>query len=283
MSKLRFSLIAAAVGVVVAGHANAVILESGPPTNETGKGSELILAVLNPTTNQSYVRDLGVQIGDFLPNGTNAPAPGSYAFGATPTVGSGSVLSDGYKLTFEADPLLLSSFGGADGLRNATFQILGTSLPLDQGQAVHVLTSNNDVAAPGAIIPIELDALGVAFNGAVQPLNTSPTHSTQANGSFYTNDINNFGNFNATMLDNWQFSLLSVKTTAAVGTDLKMWAVRPGSTVGVSAFTNASWNLDPTTGVLTYQVAAIPEASEWTMMLAGLVTVGAIARRRLRA
>ena len=49
-----------------------------------------------------------------------------------------------------------------------------------------------------------------------------------------------------------------------------------------SAQSDAYWTLD-TTGNLSYNVAAIPEADTWAMFAAGLIAVGAIARRRLAA
>jgi hypothetical protein len=45
---------------------------------------------------------------------------------------------------------------------------------------------------------------------------------------------------------------------------------------------SAFWQLG-NDGTLTYQVAAVPEAETWAMMAAGLLMIGAVARRRLSA
>jgi hypothetical protein len=44
-----------------------------------------------------------------------------------------------------------------------------------------------------------------------------------------------------------------------------------------------SWSLNYAANTLTYSVAAVPEADTWAMMLAGLMIVGGITRRRMSA
>lgn len=287
--KLKLKAILAAVTFAFAGTALADInpgniVTAGP---QQGNG-ELFLSVWNNSLGQSYTRDLGINLSNFLPTGTAAPVNAvagngvDYAFGAAPTIGVGNVLNPGYLLTFglDASPAssilatLLSTSGtvwsviGAENFGND--RLLFTSnqtLPSFATSQLQSGTSN---------IATHLGAVNLLQTGAADPTANGSSTATPPSVAFSGTALG----VNAT--------ISGLNTVAAVGQSLDFWfANQTGTTTStISQFGGGEWLL-ASDGTLSWNVeqvsAPIPEPGTWAMLMAGLAMVGGIARRRTQA
>ncbi|GBL45124.1 hypothetical protein SFMTTN_0928 [Sulfuriferula multivorans] len=305
--KFAFTVIAASLALASAGQANATI--AGQDTAGNIGGPEMFLAVWDSVAQKSYIRDLGVHFNDFLPaaslgitsglaskqdktslgtsiSSTAAPVAGTVAFGATPSIVAGSVLTSGYSLSFAADPLLASFLGTAGSLSTSLQWMVGaydnTGTGLVNGQRA-LTTSNGAVAISNSVLSnfSSGSAPYITANNGLMPSGDA------ANGSATAVKADGDTYFDAagSPMSSWGGNS-TFPVTAAVGTSQKFWYLGVSSTngpdaAGVTPFTNASWKLD-TAGNLAYTVAAVPEADTWAMLLAGLGMMGFIARRRLQ-
>ncbi len=284
--KSKVKLLAAAVAVAAAAPAGATIIGGGivgSPTNE------LFLSVWSDSLKTTYTRDLGVAYSSFLTTAVSVPDGStnggtvnwsSSTGGDTPVNSAGSVNTAGYTLTFGTDGTLTSALLGASdtvwsvGVLGATNNILTT---LDSASVSSVTGETNG-------------ALKSAYGNSTVYVVAANTLGTNAPGGF-TN-----GSDTATPSDgnaylptvigtNWSANLSLINDTGAIGTALSFarLALGTGTNGSPIAVTNYAgvWNLDAN-GNLSYSVPlAVPEPGTWAMLVAGLMMVGGIARRRM--
>lgn len=290
MNKIKSLAVAVALAVA-AGSAHADIAGGA-----TGNG-ELFLSVWDKVGQQSYIRDLGISVNDF---GTlNAPtqtiaAPGSFVNYVDGAGGfSKSWATDSTWATFTAGKT-------AADISNFVYDVYGmdsngTSAP----QQLRFLTTTN------ADLTLWATTAGTQFaNGKVTGMAIVNSYLDQvnlddsqtvgmgaadntANGSgIFTGTIAYMGN--GAKLENWG-GATNFLTTATVGSAVDFYYLTRSSSTNTAEarsykYGNAAGDATfmlATDGTLTYQVAAVPEAETWAMFGAGLLMVGAIARRRM--
>lgn len=290
MNKIK-SLAVAVTLAVAAGSVHAKIA-----TGQSGNG-ELFLSVWDQVGAKSYVRDLGITMNDF---GTlNAPtqtaaAPGSFVNYVDSNAGSSkSWATDTTWATFTAGKTAaeINSFVwdvyAMDGV--------GTTAAHTKR---YLTTTNADVLA-FATTPLtqqsngQLDSFSIT-NGYLNAINSDPDGQSVSLGDDTANGSGIFlsGSFaymgDAAKAASWG-GKAAFSTAANVGTSLDFYyGTRSGGTSTQEAlfykYGNASGDatfLLANDGSLAYQVAAVPEAETWAMFGAGLLMVGAIARRRM--
>jgi hypothetical protein len=283
MSKLK--LLAAAVGLaVVAGQAAAAIRLPG---DAGGNGSELFAVIYDTESKASFMKDLGLELQNFLPTpaGSGVTTPGTFIpFNITADSNWSSFLA----LT-DGSPTLRFMVAGADTTGGAT---PGAQRFMATGGATNPFGSLTNAQVSGNLAAAPIKFLGDNQNRGTHNALTPVSD----NGSSVTTDDQaiNFGKA-GTMTQNWNGVLGSNNMTGALGESLNFYFVTRSSVGGNggpptrdqydNAIGPAKWTFSQAAGggdyTLTY-TAPIPEPETWALMLAGMALVGGVARRRAR-
>jgi hypothetical protein len=236
----------------------------------------------------SAVFDLGITMNDFLAN------PGLMNTIDLTSANYGTAWAD-----------VMAVAGANAGLIEYNVIALDNTKTTTAGGSRYLTTAN--VATFPALANLNMNNF-TFMNSYVTGNNSRGTHVTEANGaSTATSAEQNvyFGKINGTTTDgdNWAVQT-TADTTKTLGTAQNFWFLTTSSTTNTAQATKSPFGLDldgdgkigGTTataneydkfllgadGKLGY-VAAVPEASTYGMMLAGLGLVGFMARRRLQS
>lgn len=303
--KFKLNALVAALALIASAGANATI----SAVNSAPAGSSVLFVAYDAATNATFTADLGLQMTDFLQASTGTVfSAGSLAYTGTPvsatwTLGSNSSSLGGtYAWSSQWQSFLSTASSNytwgviaADGVTSTTASATNTvkaqalfSTANSATTEAQLTTTSGFTSARVATAVGNFTNFAVASAGATT---VSQSHSTDANGAslyvgstgagnLYTSMKANYGQVSYNYLDvvgATQSVLLGLQSGAVV------WSL--GTSYGVdtlqSAADAATFTFDGTT--LSYQVAAVPEASTLAMLLAGLGAVGFIARRRKSA
>ncbi|HUO44292.1 MAG TPA: PEP-CTERM sorting domain-containing protein [Burkholderiales bacterium] len=274
--KSKLQLLAAAVAMSAA-PAFATI-----DTGGTGTG-ELFLNVVDTASgyNVSFTKDLGITASAF--NGS-----GSYSF---------NLASDPEWTNF-----LSAISGDPNAATDLSYDVLALGLTTG-GQKFNLLsTSNSTLATVKTTTNSQEAQMGGAgaiaayvnaVNGITGAASTMGT-TTSTNGSAYevstgSGDSAYYGNNYSTNWDN----KAPFSSTASYGTSLSFYDLLQTATTGLGKVTvtqfgggngpgtGGQWLLSGASLASSTLVYAVPEPSTWAMLLAGLIGIGSIARRRM--
>lgn len=253
--KFNFKAIAAAVAMVAAGQAFAAIQPGNLTSGATG--GELVFYAFDDVTKTSYVKDLGVTFASFL---------------ATPTFASVNVSGDANWVSY---------LGSVNSDTSNTYW------------GVFASEKTSALSANGVNILTTARANAPANSSTSQVRGIDGTFNTTYLGALQGTDVNyaaNLSYFSAsTGTDNWAIALqhnlagkVGFITDNAIGTAANFYRL----SAAASATTNATLTtvLSAPTQITfdgtTLAVAAVPEPETYSMLAAGLLMLGAVARRR---
>lgn len=274
--KLKMKLMAAAVALASSAGANA----AGMDNFMTGNSSLAFIALDFTGSPISVMMDLDFNVDSFLPTAMSAPGTTIQWNFNTNSLTVNGVASGSTQTNWSG---ALSSFNTVAQLAETKWGVIaGDSL----GDGTPGDTRYLSTAAPGTTLAVMQNQTksnlagfaGVdALYNANNLLQTTENGSTASSGQAYVGNGASFGT-----AGKWQ-NKSSWVTWADVGqaADFYMADTRNGISSTKALITPYAGDFTYAAGVLTYAVAAVPEPSEYALMLAGLGMIGFMARRRL--
>jgi len=264
---MKLKMIAAAVGLILSAASQAAIV----PTTTVG-GSDLLLDVWEQGApggqpDQSFTLDLGMTFNQFVTNYASHSATLTTLLSTDSTWNSFLASSD----TTDAGALQWSVIASGNKV-NTRPAIFGT---------VTAGTDPTTAGASGFLTNADLNVANTQVATTITNMNVgaNPNEQISLKGSgAYYQDFS-LANFNGSGFQNGN----NIGATAAVETAANL----AGGTTAAATMTQLAGTMTLTqvggNYVLSYNVAAVPEAPGFGMALAGLAALGFLARRRRNA
>ena len=260
--KLKYKALVAAVALASAGSALADIQ---PGTTTQGVvGSELVFYAFDDVTKTSFVKDLGVTFQSFLSSPIYSGALNNISSDANWTAYLGSVAND------------------TTNTKWGVFGTLKTSALSVNGVQILTTARNNTTANTTTSLVRGIDgSFNATFLGALQ---TGTNYAL--NDSYFNSGATNAANWAAGLQHNLA-GKVSFNADNAIGVAANFYqlsaaaAATANATLSTVISNPTQWTFDGNT--LNMTVAAVPEPETYGMLAAGLLMLGAVARRRKSA
>jgi hypothetical protein len=260
--KFQLKTLVAAVALIGAtGSAFAAV-----PNVDAATGSALLFYVFDDVTKSSYVQDLGKTYASFLP----ASAIADQTFGISSHTASWNAY--------------LTSVSG--NLGNSTWGVFaGNSVAANNGGKGFLTTMRDGDSSAAQTSSSAQSSVAGFFKTWIAAMNVQNTNAGTSLSDGYFTDIqgtNSQNIVNGVAHDGG--AKLKFKTDNFVGTDSVFHHLALGTKVTDNSYANVNgvskFSFDGNNLKYTVAVAAIPEPSSYAMMLAGLMLVAGVARRR---
>ncbi|MDO9271481.1 MAG: PEP-CTERM sorting domain-containing protein [Rugosibacter sp.] len=276
--KLKMKLMAAAVALAASAGANAAM----DNMLNSGNSSLAFIALDSTGTPISMMMDLDFNVDSFLSSTALTSTAGNtiqWNFN-TNTLTINNVVQAGAQTNWNG---AMSTFAGAAQAAETKWAVIAGDGKTNgtPGDVRYLTTSNTPLATlqgqtkSNLSLMIGVDSLFNAHN----LLQTTSNGSTATAGAAYVGDGAAFG-----LAGKWEnrFNGVAWADEGALNTN-EFWMLdsNNGTSSTRALVTSYAGDFTYNAGVLTYSVAAIPEPSEYALMLAGLGMIGFMARRRL--